>query len=260
MKVRNRSAAWSAKERNLGTWDADAFEGRRIFHENGGEPEVSMDELRGVVSLLSVLKGAKSADELREYYETGRDALILAVQGSAPSSGQKHVYIRRVLKMAYALRSMEILSGEPATGLDWKASPRLDQAVRLAMSEMFALGQLARHEQITIYHLLWALLKAPQIQQLDPRFSHLAQETAEHIRRLPVTPFRQYSGTRLEENIGQVIGVAKQEAQRRGLFRIRPALVMYAIVKTHASELHPLLDRTLSAHELEVAIERGLST
>ena len=118
----------------MGTWDADAIiEGLRIFNENGGEPEVSKEELRGVVSLLSVLKGAKSADELREYYETGRDALILAVQGSAPSSGQKHVYIRRVLKMAYALRSIEIWSGKPATGLDWKASPRLDQAVRLAL-------------------------------------------------------------------------------------------------------------------------------
>ena len=245
----------------MGTWDADAIiEGLRIFNENGGEPEVSKEELRGVVSLLSVLKGAKSADELREYYETGRDALILAVQGSAPSSGQKHVYIRRVLKMAYALRSIEIWSGKPATGLDWKASPRLDQAVRLALSEMVDLGQRARHEPITIYHLLWALLKAPQIEQLDPRFSQLAQETAEYVRRLPVTPFRQYNGPILEENIRQVMGVAEQEAQRRGLFRIGPALVMYAIVKTHASELQPLLDRTLRAHDLDVAIERGLST
>ena len=245
----------------MGTWDdTDAItEGLRIFNENGGEPEVSKEELRGVVSLLSMLKGAKSADELREYYETRRDALIIAVQGSAPS-GQKHVYIRRVLKMAYALRGNEIWSGKPATGLDWQASPRLDQAVRLALSEMVESGQRFRHEPITIYHLLWALLKAPQIEQLDSRFSHLAAETAEHVRRLPVTPFRQYSGSIIEENIRQVMEVANLEAKRRGLDRIRPALVMYAIVKTHASELQPLLSRTLSVHALEVAIERGLSS
>lgn len=249
----------TCKEAKLGTWQEEFADGNRMLREARGEPEVSDEERRGVTLVLSMLSESDSYDELQKYYRTKRNILTNAIWSSALESLHTPAEIRRVLKMAFALRIIEIWSGKTTTNLDWETSPPFDHAVLHALSEMVELAVRSRHQRITIHHLLCALMNVPQIKRHDSRFSDLARETAEHVRGLRATPIEQYRVPGdLEEDVKQVLGVATEEAQRRGLVRIRPALVIYAILRTHVSELQHLMSRTFGVHDLEAAIEQLL--
>ena len=202
------------------------LKGLREYSGVKGEEAVTHDELPAIKELVSQLRRFHSQQELREQY---------AIQLATAPSDRKH--LDRLLRIAYALRSREIATG--AVEIDFADQRvRWDTELKKVLADAHGLAASLRHREVTLLHLLRALLTCPSLGILSDQTASLREAVFEDILSLPagapgVTPESSHEA----ERFGRAI---VQQAKERGLPLATPAIALNVFASSYSSILERL--------------------
>ena len=207
-----------------------------------------------MTAVLAKLREIQSFADLRESYENRRDELGSVAQESATGPTQEDLDLARVLRMAYALRNIEIGRGR-SVGEPSMRPPPLDRDAKDARSIASSLAVELRHDEVTAYHLLRALMKSPLGRDLG-RYTRFLDRLDEWLRTAPSSSSALYVGPEDSRELRHLLEAATNEAAKRHLDYVAPAMLLYVLVGNYVADLIHLDDDTITIRNLQAELER----
>ena len=209
-----------------------------------------------VRTLLERLRQLPGRDELVTHWKNERRLLLGDTFGSLVDSWTERD-IEQILCIAYAVRNIEIRTGKHMPYFEDDGVGFSEETSR-AFAEAHTMAQRLGHRKITVYHLLESILAAPSITrelQLHPR---LKAATFDAMWTGDDTPAADRGEHELTHEARAAVDRSREEAIRRSIDPIIPAVVLYALVDTSASVVTLIEGVGIDVREFKRALERLL--